>query len=99
MLLSELRKRILRESGPDLTKFTFEVYGPNDETYTVYANFNRLSPYEIEVWKATGPDGEEVEVDELEAQGHDLNAKAFEKLDQIGVDDSDPPGTGWDERY
>ena len=98
MLLSELRKR-LNESGRESTKFTFEVYGPNDEVYTVYANYNPRTPFEVELWKATGPDGEEVDIDELDAQGHDLNAKAFEKLEQIGADDMDPPGTGWDDPY
>ena len=98
ILLSELRKMLLREAG-GTQQFTFEVYGPNDEVYTCYANFNPAAPFEVEVWKATGPDGEEVDVDELDAQGHDLNAKAFEKLEQIGTNDADPPGTGWDAPY
>jgi len=98
MLLSELRKRLLRESG-GVQQFTFEVHGPNDEVYTVYANYNPRTPFEVEVWKATGPDGEEVDTDVLDAQGLDLQAKAFDKLEQIGVNDMDPPGTGFDEPY
>ena len=80
------------------TTFDFEVYGPNDETYTVTATYNEQTPYDIEIWKAVGPDGNEIDVEELEAQGHDLQAKAFDELPNK-VNDMDPPGTGFDDPY
>lgn len=98
-------KRIIAEAhvheSLGTTNFTFEVYGPDDETYVVHAAYNPRSPFEVEIWKATTETGEEVDVDELRAQGHDLEAKAFDKISEESGDGLglDPPGTGFDDPY
>lgn len=97
IMLGDLR-RALKETGRDTTKFTFEVYGPNDEPYTVYAIFNPRLPFDVELWKATGPDGEEIDVNELDAMGHDLKARAFDELEKH-TNDADPPEIVWNDEF
>ena len=93
--MGDLRK-VLKESGRKPETYTFEVYGPNDEPYTVYATFNPRTPLDVEVWKATGPDGEEIDTNELDAMGHDLKALALDNLpgksDGLGLDYDDIHG-------
>jgi hypothetical protein len=86
-------KKLIRESAGPVT-YTFPVYGPDDEEYTVTATYNPRTPFDVEIWKATSSDGQEVDVEELEAQGHDLRAKAFDSLP--GKDD-DGLGRDWDD--
>lgn len=79
------------------TNFTFNAYGPDDETYVVHAAYNPRTPFEVEIWKATTEAGVEVDVDELRAMGQDLEAMAFDEIarqsgDGIGLDYDDIHG-------
>lgn len=86
----ELR-RILREANSKSITYTFEVYGPDDEAYTVTATYNPRTPFDVEIWKATDASGNEVDVDELGKQ-HDLHAIAMDTLaEKHPTDDMDPP--------
>lgn len=96
--LGDLR-RLIREAAGSSEEITFNVYGPNDETYVCTATYNPRTPYDIEVWRAVDEAGNEVDVDELKAQGHDLQAAAFDAVakkygddDGIGLDYDDIHG-------
>jgi len=86
-------KRLLTEAAGS-KDFTFEVYGPNDETYTCTATYNPQTPYDIEIWQAKDEAGNDVDIDELRAQGHDLEAKAF---DVLRAEDDDGLGLDYDD--
>lgn len=93
-------KRLIAEAAMHesmgTTNFTFEVYGPDDETYVVHAAYNPRTPYDIEIWKATTEAGVEVDVDDLRVFEPDLEAKAFDNLP--GKDD-DGLGLDYDDIY
>jgi hypothetical protein len=63
--------------------FQFEVYGPEDETYQVTATYDPRQPFEVEVWKAHGPDGEEIDPVELQTIVRaNLEDEAFDWISQ-----------------
>lgn len=63
--------------------FQFEVYGPEDETYQVTATYDPRRPFEVEVWGARGPGGEEIDPEDLQMMVRvDLEEKAFDWVSQ-----------------
>ncbi len=90
-------KKLIREAAGE-KNFSFEVYGPNDETYTVTATYNPRTPFDVEIGGIAVDDlGNQVDTADLEAQGLELKAQAMDWVSQNMVDDEDPPGTGWDD--
>lgn len=91
-------KALIREASVHeslgTNNFSFEVYGPNDETYVCTATYDARRPFEVEVWKATTEDGTDVDVDDLRALGIDLEEKAF---DHLGKDGDDGIGLDYDD--
>ncbi len=62
--------------------FEFPIWGSDDEEYTMKATYNPSTPFEMEVWHASGPDGMDVDVDELKAR-YDVDAAAWAWLEKL----------------
>lgn len=71
-VLRETINAIISEAMGNSMNFEFPIHGDFDETFTVQGSYNPSRPFEVELWGAVGPDGEPVDVEELEAR---YNAK------------------------